>query len=90
MNWVFEHMGDPDFASPMPSAAGPAVEEEDVDDEHLGMIISMGFTPNQAKKALKVRTDNRFEIVPRSDVNFAREITRSIISKYLPAGMIDA
>ena len=55
MNWVMEHMGDPDFSDPFspPNASG-APAEEPVNEEHLGMIISMGFTLNQAKKALKV------------------------------------
>ena len=59
MNWVMEHMGDDDFSSPfsLPNAAG-APAEEPVDEEHLGMIVSMGFTLNQAKKALKVRGVN--------------------------------
>ena len=55
MNWVMEHMGDPDFSDPFvtPNSSG-APAEEPVNEEHLGMIISMGFTINQAKKALKV------------------------------------
>ena len=55
MNWVMEHMGDPDFSDPFvtPNSSGVPAEEP-VNEEHLGMIISMGFTINQAKKALKV------------------------------------
>ena len=55
MNWVMEHMGDADFSDPFVppnSASKPA--EEPINEEHIGMIISMGFTINQAKKALKV------------------------------------
>jgi len=59
MNWVMEHMGDDDFSSPfsVPNASG-APAEDPVDEEHLGMIVSMGFTLNQAKKALKVTKNN--------------------------------
>ena len=55
MNWVMEHMSDPDFSSPFtpPNAASGAAPEP-VDEESMAMIISMGFTVNQAKKALKV------------------------------------
>jgi ubiquitin carboxyl-terminal hydrolase 5/13 len=54
MNWVMEHMGDEDFATPpvLPSGEAPV---QPVNEEHLAMIISMGFTMDQAKKALKVR-----------------------------------
>jgi len=59
MNWVMEHMGDPDFSDPFvtPNSSGVPAEEP-VNEEHLGMIISMGFTINQAKKALKVTKNN--------------------------------
>lgn len=57
MNWVMEHMGDEDFATPpvLPSGEAPV---QPVNEEHLAMIISMGFTMDQAKKALKATSNN--------------------------------
>ena len=54
MNWVMEHMGDADFSDPFtpPNAGGSTAEP--VNEESVAMILSMGFTANQAKKALKV------------------------------------
>eukprot|EP00045_Choanoeca_perplexa_P006828 m.59157 g.59157 ORF g.59157 m.59157 type:complete len:789 (+) comp13807_c0_seq1:139-2505(+) len=55
MNWIFAHMEDADFATPFvvpgsePAAAGGA----EADPEAVMMIVSMGFTEPQAKKALK-------------------------------------
>jgi len=65
MNWVFEHMGDADFAQPLVlpgSAPESATSQADwiCNEEHIAMIISMGFTNIQAKKALKA-TDNNLE-----------------------------
>ena len=61
MNWVMEHMGDDDFSTPFvpPNASAPlgSAASEPIDEENLAMILSMGFTTNQAKKALKVRHD---------------------------------
>ena len=56
MNWVMEHMGDADFSDPFtpPNGTAPAPTEAPVDEEKIAMILSMGFTANQAKKALKV------------------------------------
>ncbi|KAI9271509.1 hypothetical protein BDA99DRAFT_297871 [Phascolomyces articulosus] len=52
MNWLFEHMEDPGIDDPLPSqaasggASGPS-------EEQIGILCEMGFTPLQAKKALK-------------------------------------
>lgn len=58
MNWVLEHMGDPDFTSPLvlPGSQGSKAADE----ESLAIITSMGFTEAQAIKALKA-TDNNLE-----------------------------
>lgn len=62
MNWVMEHMGDPDFATPFtPPGAKKSSSKDFVPDENnLVMIMSMGFTRDQAVKALKA-TDNNVE-----------------------------
>ncbi|XP_076049156.1 ubiquitin specific protease 5 [Oratosquilla oratoria] len=61
MNWVMEHMGDPDFAQPLvvPSAAS-AKSGFTPDEEGLSMLMAMGFTQDQARLALK-QTNNSLE-----------------------------
>ncbi|KAI9031682.1 hypothetical protein CLU79DRAFT_694306, partial [Phycomyces nitens] len=49
MNWIFEHMDDPDIDAPLTASApssGPT-------DDQIATLCDMGFTPAQAKKALK-------------------------------------
>ncbi|CAH1772608.1 unnamed protein product [Owenia fusiformis] len=63
MNWVMEHMGDPDFAAPfqVPGTKGAkASSGVVVNEEGVGMVMSMGFTAEQATKALQ-STDNNVE-----------------------------
>ncbi|KAK2163107.1 hypothetical protein LSH36_85g00013 [Paralvinella palmiformis] len=63
MNWIMEHMADPDFNSPfqVPGAGGAKKGDSFVaNEEALTMITSMGFTCEQAIKALKA-TDNNVE-----------------------------
>ncbi|GFO16131.1 ubiquitinyl hydrolase 1 [Plakobranchus ocellatus] len=70
MNWVMEHMDDPDFASPFDppqsgggagggggGASGPKAAFEP-NPEGLGMLMSMGFSLEQATKALKATSNN--------------------------------
>ena len=52
MEWLFEHMEDPDIDDPIPtSSAGAAGSEPS--EEQIGMLSDMGFTSLQAKKALR-------------------------------------
>lgn len=62
MNWVMEHMGDPDFAEPfqLPTSGNAKRSEFVPNEEAVAMISAMGFTPTQAIKALKA-TDNNVE-----------------------------
>jgi ubiquitin carboxyl-terminal hydrolase 5/13 len=56
MNWLFQHMDDPDIDAPLQfSSKGSAPEP---DPGLVAMLQDMGFTPAQAKKALRetVRT----------------------------------
>jgi len=61
MAWVMEHMDDPDFATPFPpldtagTTAGVSISEENV-----AMVMSMGFSLEQAQMALR-HTDNNVE-----------------------------
>uniref|UniRef100_A0A061RBY0 Ubiquitin carboxyl-terminal hydrolase n=1 Tax=Tetraselmis sp. GSL018 TaxID=582737 RepID=A0A061RBY0_9CHLO len=49
MEWVFSHMEDPDFNDPLPSGGAPT----DCDPEAVSMLMSMGFTEEQVRAALK-------------------------------------
>eukprot|EP00112_Aurelia_sp_Birch-Aquarium-sp1_P012383 Seg2604.5 transcript_id=Seg2604.5/GoldUCD/mRNA.D3Y31 product="Ubiquitin carboxyl-terminal hydrolase 5" protein_id=Seg2604.5/GoldUCD/D3Y31 len=61
MEWVLQHMGDPDFASPFQIAPTSSnASKFTPNEEALVMIQSMGFAIPQATKALKA-TDNNLE-----------------------------
>jgi ubiquitin carboxyl-terminal hydrolase 5/13 len=61
MNWVMEHMDDPDFDAPLQLRTGPVGGDEFMpDNDSLAMIEGMGFTRHQATLALKA-TDNNLE-----------------------------
>jgi len=64
MNWVFEHSQDADFAAPLqlPNQQQQQQQQQtfQADAEGLAMIMSLGFTEGQAKKALK-KTNNNVE-----------------------------
>eukprot|EP00741_Cyanophora_paradoxa_P017291 tig00020961_g16701.t1 len=67
MNWLFEHMEDPDIDAPLPEpmeATGPAAAAAaggaGPSEESVSMLCDMGFTPAQARKALR-STDNNME-----------------------------
>lgn len=58
MEWVLQHMDDPDLNEPLviPSAAAPAACT--VSPENVEMLQAMGFTAKQARKALTKTDDN--------------------------------
>jgi len=58
MNWVMEHMTDTDFDSPFDPS--PKKGSFEPNPEGLAMVMSMGFTVDQATKALKA-TNNSVE-----------------------------
>ncbi|XP_077453742.1 ubiquitin carboxyl-terminal hydrolase 5 isoform X1 [Stigmatopora argus] len=63
MNWVMGHMDDPDFSAPLvlPGCSGGTTPTmESVSEEHLATIVSMGFSREQATKALRA-TSNTLE-----------------------------
>lgn len=60
MNWVMEHMEDADFGLPFEVPGAKKSSSFTANEEALAMIMSMGFTREQALKALKA-TDNNVE-----------------------------
>ncbi|KAL1934665.1 hypothetical protein VTP01DRAFT_6847 [Rhizomucor pusillus] len=58
MNWLFEHMEDPGIDYPLEPTSGS--QQGSVSEEQISMLCEMGFTPAQAKKALR-ETDNNTE-----------------------------
>ncbi|GHJ87626.1 hypothetical protein NliqN6_4028 [Naganishia liquefaciens] len=64
MNWLFQHMEDPDIDAPLQSTAGAAVSSgsagPEPSAEQVSMLADMGFTHAQAKKALR-ETDGNAE-----------------------------
>eukprot|EP01118_Nematostelium_gracile_P005226 TRINITY_DN1635_c0_g1_i1.p1 TRINITY_DN1635_c0_g1~~TRINITY_DN1635_c0_g1_i1.p1 ORF type:complete len:838 (-),score=281.18 TRINITY_DN1635_c0_g1_i1:110-2623(-) len=60
MNWLMEHMEDPDIDVPLDLGEKPASNAFTVNEEAVGMIMSMGFPREKAIKALKA-TDNNLE-----------------------------
>ncbi|XP_043972773.1 ubiquitin carboxyl-terminal hydrolase 5 [Gambusia affinis] len=61
MNWIMSHMDDPDFSAPLVlpgSSSGPGTTPtESLSEEHLATIVSMGFSRDQATKALRATSN---------------------------------
>ncbi|KAI1885774.1 hypothetical protein AGOR_G00207260 [Albula goreensis] len=61
MNWVMGHMDDPDFSAPLVlpgcSSAPGTTPTEAISEEHLATIVSMGFSRDQATRALKATSN---------------------------------
>mmetsp|Transcript_1729 Transcript_1729/g.5222 ORF Transcript_1729/g.5222 Transcript_1729/m.5222 type:complete len:830 (+) Transcript_1729:24-2513(+) len=55
MEWVLQHMNDPDFNDPIPTDI-PAQQQDEVNAEHIQNLQSMGFSTKQAKAALVATT----------------------------------
>lgn len=75
MNWLFQHMEDPDIDAPLLSSKGPAPEP---DQGLVAMLQDMGFSPAQAKKALRETVRTAF--------NFRSEVTESQPRTAMPTG----
>jgi len=52
MNWLLEHMEDPDIHDPLPSASSSNSAGE-VNEESLAMLMSMGIEPSHATRGLQ-------------------------------------
>ncbi|CAK9822790.1 Ubiquitin carboxyl-terminal hydrolase 5 [Anthophora retusa] len=62
-NWLMEHIGDTDFADPFVPPGIDVKPEKDkfmANEDAVNMVMGMGFTREQATKALKA-TDNNLE-----------------------------
>ncbi|KAG7457683.1 hypothetical protein MATL_G00229800 [Megalops atlanticus] len=61
MNWVMGHMDDPDFSAPMVlpgcGSAPGTTPTETISEEHLATIVSMGFSRDQATRALRASSN---------------------------------
>uniref|UniRef100_A0A8C4E3K6 Ubiquitin carboxyl-terminal hydrolase n=1 Tax=Dicentrarchus labrax TaxID=13489 RepID=A0A8C4E3K6_DICLA len=61
MNWIMSHMDDPDFAAPLVlpgcSSGAGTTPTESLSEEHLATIVSMGFSRDQATKALRATSN---------------------------------
>uniref|UniRef100_A0A3B3S9B0 Ubiquitin carboxyl-terminal hydrolase n=1 Tax=Paramormyrops kingsleyae TaxID=1676925 RepID=A0A3B3S9B0_9TELE len=61
MNWVMGHMDDADFSAPLvlPSCSSTpgTTPTEAVSEEHLATIVSMGFSRDQATRALRATSN---------------------------------
>ncbi|KAK7075608.1 Ubiquitin carboxyl-terminal hydrolase 5, partial [Halocaridina rubra] len=59
MNWIMEHMADPDFAEPLILESSSSGSDSFTPSEDgLGMLVSMGFSREQATLALKETSNN--------------------------------
>lgn len=54
MNWMFEHMEDPDIDDPLPAASSNTTSNtaSGPSDDQIATLQEMGFSAQQAKKAL--------------------------------------
>eukprot|EP01035_Chromulina_nebulosa_P019934 gene19934-25897_t len=60
MNWIFEHIDDPDFNDPPKSIDNAIISTNHLSEESILMLSSMGYTHDQAKASL-LATDNNIE-----------------------------
>ncbi len=60
MNWIMQHMDDPDLNDPINCDDSAPAGEFTANPDALSSIEQMGFTPAQALKALQA-TDNNLE-----------------------------
>ncbi|KAJ7481259.1 hypothetical protein B0H11DRAFT_2024866 [Mycena galericulata] len=58
MEWLFAHMDDPDIDAPIPSQSGGMAAAPEPTADQIAMLSDMGFTPAQARKALRETSGN--------------------------------
>ncbi|KAL0959107.1 hypothetical protein HGRIS_014404 [Hohenbuehelia grisea] len=58
MEWLFAHMEDPDIDAPIQASAATPSGGPEPSPEQVSMLADMGFTPAQARKALRETSGN--------------------------------
>ncbi|KAJ6502176.1 hypothetical protein C8R45DRAFT_975636 [Mycena sanguinolenta] len=58
MEWLFAHMEDPDIDAPIPTTGSGAAGAPEPTADQIAMLSDMGFTPAQARKALRETSGN--------------------------------
>nr|XP_015193349.1 PREDICTED: ubiquitin carboxyl-terminal hydrolase 5 [Lepisosteus oculatus] len=106
MNWVMTHMDDPDFSAPLVlpgSSSAPGgtptsqtTPTESVSEEHLATIISMGFSRDQASRALRATSNvleravdwifSHLDDLDSMDVSEGRSAADSVSEREPPQG----
>ncbi|NXY35292.1 UBP5 hydrolase, partial [Pomatorhinus ruficollis] len=82
MNWVMSHMDDPDFANPLvlPGSSGPGSTiacPDPPSEDSVATIVSMGFSRDQAMKALRATVRGTGDI---REQGFSQEFSSSLSS----------
>ncbi|ODN05979.1 Ubiquitin carboxyl-terminal hydrolase 5 [Orchesella cincta] len=86
MNWIMQHMEDPDLNDPINcDDAGPQSGSFLANPDALASIVSMGFTPAQALKALQA-TDNNLERAVDWIFSHAEQLDAMVDNANLSAG----
>lgn len=62
MNWMFEHMEDPDIDDPLPESNTSANAGSGPTEDQIATLQDMGFTAAQAKKALRETVSEHMKI----------------------------
>uniref|UniRef100_A0A7N8WZ95 Ubiquitin carboxyl-terminal hydrolase n=1 Tax=Mastacembelus armatus TaxID=205130 RepID=A0A7N8WZ95_9TELE len=57
MNWIMSHMDDPGVLTAPPISGPGTTPTESLSEEHLATIVSMGFSRDQATKALRATSN---------------------------------
>ncbi|CAD5112680.1 DgyrCDS1901 [Dimorphilus gyrociliatus] len=74
--WAMQHVGDPDFSDPFTIPDGSQKQGFQANPESLALIVSLGFTENQARAALKA-TDNNVERAAEYAFSHSEELDRA-------------
>lgn len=62
-NWLVEHMSDPDFTDPLPTAGAEVSSSFNVDPGALRTLLEMGIADDLARRALEVCSNNVEEAI---------------------------
>ncbi|WVO15325.1 hypothetical protein L204_102981 [Cryptococcus depauperatus] len=82
MGWLFEHMEDPDIDAPIQLDTNSKTANKEPSDDQIAMISDMGFTPKQARKALRQSGEDAGIIEPSDAVNKSIGGSSTLPAKY--------